>query len=66
MIKITSCLPRGGGFSPGTPASSTTKTGLHDIADILLKVKHQNSNSIMESTTVYLDTETVGRGGDNI
>jgi hypothetical protein len=25
-------------FSPGTPASSTTKTGCHDIAEILLKV----------------------------
>jgi hypothetical protein len=24
-------------FSPGTPASSTTKTGRHDIAAILLK-----------------------------
>jgi hypothetical protein len=23
-------------FSPGTPASSTTKTGSHDIAEILL------------------------------
>jgi hypothetical protein len=31
--------------SPGTPASSTTKTGRHDIAEILLKValKHQKS-----------------------
>ena len=30
-------------FSPGTLASSTTKTGSHDIAEILLKValKHQ-------------------------
>jgi hypothetical protein len=30
----------------GTPASSTTKTGRHDIAEILLKValKHQKSN----------------------
>jgi hypothetical protein len=30
-------------FSPGTPVSSTTKTGRHDIAEILLKValKHQ-------------------------
>jgi len=30
-------------FSPGTPASSTTKTGRHDIAELLLKVaiKHQ-------------------------
>jgi hypothetical protein len=33
-------------FSLGTPASSTTKTGRHDIAEILLKValKHQKSN----------------------
>jgi hypothetical protein len=30
----------------GTPASATTKTGRHDIAEILLKValKHQKSN----------------------
>jgi hypothetical protein len=29
-------------FSPGTPASSTTKSGRHDIAEILLEscVKH--------------------------
>jgi hypothetical protein len=25
-------------FTPGTPASSTTNTGRHDIAEILLKV----------------------------
>jgi hypothetical protein len=25
-------------FFPGTPVSSTTKTGRHDIAEILLKV----------------------------
>jgi hypothetical protein len=33
-------------FSPGTPASSTSKTGRHDIAEILLKVavKQQKSN----------------------
>jgi hypothetical protein len=32
-------------FSPDTPASSTTETGRHDIAEILLKValKHQKS-----------------------
>jgi hypothetical protein len=37
---------RGRWFSPGTPASSTTKTGRHDIAEILLKValKHQKIN----------------------
>jgi hypothetical protein len=35
-------------FSPGTPASSTNKTGRHDIAEILLKValNTTNSNSI--------------------
>jgi len=39
-------LGHGRWFSPGTPASSTTKTGRHDIAEILLKVplKHQKSN----------------------
>jgi 5-methylcytosine-specific restriction endonuclease McrBC regulatory subunit McrC len=31
-------LAYGWWFSPGTPASSTTKTGRHDIAEILLKV----------------------------
>jgi hypothetical protein len=38
-------LARGRWFSPGTPASSTTKTGCHDIAEILLKValKHKKS-----------------------
>jgi hypothetical protein len=39
-------LVHGRWFSPGTPASSTTKTGRHDIVEILLKValKHQKSN----------------------
>jgi hypothetical protein len=31
-------LAHGQWFSPGTPASSTSKTGRHDIAEILLKV----------------------------
>jgi hypothetical protein len=31
-------------FSPGTPASSTTKTGRHDIAEILLKVALSTKN----------------------
>jgi hypothetical protein len=37
-------------LSPGTPASFTTKTGRHDIAEILLKLalKHQNSNQITQ------------------
>jgi hypothetical protein len=36
--KIYQLLAHGRWFSPGTPASSTTKTGRHDIAEILLKV----------------------------
>ena len=32
-------------FSPGTPASSTTKTGRHDIAEILLKMALNTNNS---------------------
>jgi hypothetical protein len=31
-------LAHGQWFSQGTPASSTTKTGHHDIAEILMKV----------------------------
>jgi hypothetical protein len=31
-------LAHGWWFSPGAPASSTTKTGLHDIAEIMLKM----------------------------
>jgi hypothetical protein len=37
-------LPRGGWFSPGIPASTTTKTGRQDIAEILLKVALSSKN----------------------
>jgi len=37
-------LAHGQWFSPGTPASSTTKTGRHDIAEILLKVTLNTKN----------------------
>ena len=36
--KVYQLLARGRWFPRGTPASSTTKTGRHDIAEILLKV----------------------------
>jgi hypothetical protein len=36
--KVYQLLVHGRWFYPGTPASSTTKTGRHDIAEILLKV----------------------------
>jgi hypothetical protein len=36
--KVYQLLAHDQWFSPGTPSSSTTKTGRHDIAKILLKV----------------------------
>jgi hypothetical protein len=36
--KVYQLLAHGRWFSPGTPASSTNKTGRHNIAEILLKV----------------------------
>jgi hypothetical protein len=39
-------LAHGQWFSPGTPASSTAKTGRHDIAAILLKVTLDTKNQI--------------------
>ena len=46
--KVYQLLAQGRWFTPGTPASSATKIGRHDIAEILLKValKHQKSNQI--------------------
>jgi hypothetical protein len=35
---VNQLLAHGRWFSPGTPASSTTKSGRHDITKILLKV----------------------------
>jgi hypothetical protein len=45
--KVCQLLAHGRWFSLGTPASSTTKIGRHDIAEILLKValKHQKIKS---------------------
>jgi hypothetical protein len=47
---------KGEGFSSDIPASSTTKTGRHDIAEILLKVakKHQKIKSIKRHERIYL------------
>ena len=44
--KVYQLLVHGRWFSPGTPASSTTKTGCHDISDILLKVALNTINQI--------------------
>jgi hypothetical protein len=39
-------LAHGRWYSPGTLASSTTKTGRHNIAEILLKVALNTKNQI--------------------
>jgi hypothetical protein len=44
--KVYQLLAHGRWFSPDTPASSTTKTGRHDIAEILLKVALNTKNQI--------------------
>jgi hypothetical protein len=36
-------------FSPGTPASSNTESGRHDIAEILLKVALNTKNQSNQS-----------------
>ena len=45
--KVYQLLVHGRWFSLGTPASSATKTGRHDIAEILLKVALNTNNQIM-------------------
>jgi hypothetical protein len=40
-------------FSSGTPASSTTKTGHHDIAEILLKVALDITNQMNKSNHIF-------------
>jgi hypothetical protein len=47
--KAYQLLAHGRWFSPGTPASSTTKTGCHDITGILLKVALNTKKSINQS-----------------
>ena len=42
LLPLDQLLAHGRWFSPGTPAYSTTKTGRHDIAEILLKVALKN------------------------
>jgi hypothetical protein len=44
VIKVYQLLAHGRWFSPGTPDSFTTKTGRHDIAEILLKVALSSKN----------------------
>ena len=53
--KVYQLFAHGRWFSPGSPASSTTKTGRHDIAEILMKValntKDQNQIQLSRGQT---------------
>ena len=57
--QVYQLLAHGRWFSPGTLASSTTKTGRHDIAEILLKValntKNQSINQSLQNIVVKQD-----------
>ena len=61
--KVYQLLAHGRWFSPGTPASSTTKIGRHDIAEILLKValKHQKSINQFNILTLSVPDEGLSR-----
>jgi hypothetical protein len=52
--KVYQLLAHGRWFSPGTPVSSTTKTGCHDIAEILLQVALNTINQIKSNTHAVL------------
>jgi hypothetical protein len=50
--KVYQLLAHGRWFSPGTLASSTTKTGRHDTAEILLKVALNTINQIKSTSAL--------------
>ena len=52
--KAQQLLAHGRWFSPGIPASSTTKTDRHDIAEILLRIAlHTKNQSILRHLGMY-------------
>ena len=62
VIKVYQLLGHGRWFSPGTTASSTTKAGRHDIAEILLKVALNTKNqSINQSIDIIIEIIDLSR-----
>jgi hypothetical protein len=57
--KVDQLLAHGRWFSPGTPASYTTKTGRHDIAEILVKVSLKQQ--IIKSLNVAVADKIIKR-----
>jgi hypothetical protein len=50
--KVYQLSVHGRWFSPGTPASSNTKTGRHDIAEILLVLNIKNQSKLFVTYNV--------------
>ena len=55
--KVYQLLAHGRWLSPGTPASSTTKTGRHDIAEILLRVALNTINQMEAIDLIHIRRE---------
>ena len=56
LVNFITCgclLAHGRWLSPGTPDSSTTKTGCHDIAEILLKVVLNTKHQIKSNQRIH-------------
>jgi len=51
--KVYQLLAHGRCFSPGTPASSTTKTGRHDITESGVKHKKINKSTLADSVMIW-------------
>jgi hypothetical protein len=54
--KVYQLLAHGRWFSPGTLVSSTTKTGRHDVVEILLKVALNTENQINSIIICFIST----------
>jgi hypothetical protein len=61
--KVYQLLAHGRWFFPGSKASSTTKTGHHDIAEILLKVALNTKIQIHSNVYIYIYIYTNYRRG---
>jgi hypothetical protein len=59
-------IPHRRWFSLGTPASSTTETGRHDIAEILLKVAlNPNESNQINIILIQSNEPTMGKQLEN-
>jgi hypothetical protein len=57
--KVYQLHAHGRWFSPGTPASSNTKTGRHDIAEILLKVALNTINQSINPIWILATSQII-------